>query len=195
MSPFVLLALLAYAASSGAAVTIAEADLQAFLVNASATLYPPIKSLSQQIWNLHEISLMEVQSSALVATHFESRGEQPRRKDAQNLTQDSRAASEGWKVTRDAYDQPTGLEIDWENRPAGSPATLPTIGVLAEYDSLVGVGHACGHNLIALNGILVSSLIRAAILHVCPTPPSGSPVFDMFSVQYPRGRSSHWNAG
>ncbi|KZV99310.1 hypothetical protein EXIGLDRAFT_725915 [Exidia glandulosa HHB12029] len=142
-----LLAVLVSSARAAAAVTIAEADLQAFLVNASATLYPPVKTLSQKIWNLHEISLMEVQSAALVASHFESR------------------ASEGWKVTRDAYNQPTGLEVDWENRPAGSPATLPTIGILAEYDALVGVGHACGHNLIALNGILVASLVRAAVLH------------------------------
>lgn len=33
----------------------------------------------------------------------------------------------------------------------------PTIGVLAEYDALPGIGHACGHNLIA------SSALGAAI--------------------------------
>jgi len=39
----------------------------------------------------------------------------------------------------------------------GRPRNGPTIGILAEYDALPGMGHACGHNLIA------SSALGAAI--------------------------------
>ncbi|MDP2900356.1 MAG: M20 family metallopeptidase [Candidatus Bathyarchaeota archaeon] len=39
----------------------------------------------------------------------------------------------------------------------GKPREGPTIGILAEYDALPGIGHACGHNLIA------SSALGAAI--------------------------------
>src|SRR5690606_22333972 len=29
----------------------------------------------------------------------------------------------------------------------------PTVAVLAEYDALAGIGHGCGHNLIAASGL------------------------------------------
>ncbi len=41
---------------------------------------------------------------------------------------------------------------------------MPTIGFLAEYDGLVGIGHACGHNHILLNGILAATLARDAVM-------------------------------
>ena len=39
---------------------------------------------------------------------------------------------------------PTAFEATLEGRAAG-----PTVAILAEYDALPGIGHACGHNLIA----------------------------------------------
>ncbi|MDQ0736239.1 M20 family metallopeptidase [Arthrobacter agilis] len=36
---------------------------------------------------------------------------------------------------------------------AGDAAAGPTIAVLAEYDALPGIGHACGHNVIAAAGL------------------------------------------
>lgn len=38
-----------------------------------------------------------------------------------------------------------------------------TIGVNSEMDALPGVGHACGHNLIAISGVAVACGIKAAI--------------------------------
>jgi amidohydrolase len=54
--------------------------------------------------------------------------------------------SEGLEVERHAY----GLETAFVAR-AGSAG--PTIAVLCEYDALPGIGHACGHNIIATAGL------------------------------------------
>lgn len=53
---------------------------------------------------------------------------------------------EGVTPTRHAYDLETAFDST-----AGS--TGPTIAVLCEYDALPGVGHACGHNIIATAGL------------------------------------------
>lgn len=39
-----------------------------------------------------------------------------------------------------------------------------TIGVNSEMDALPGVGHACGHNLIAISGVAVACAIKEAIV-------------------------------
>ncbi len=61
------------------------------------------------------------------------------------LTDELEAA--GLEVTRHAY----GLETAFEAR-AGS-GDGPTVVVCCEYDALPGVGHACGHNIIAAAGL------------------------------------------
>ena len=38
-----------------------------------------------------------------------------------------------------------------------------TIGVNSEMDALPGIGHACGHNLIAIAGIAVACALKAAL--------------------------------
>src|ERR1700727_425403 len=38
-----------------------------------------------------------------------------------------------------------------------------TIGINSEMDALPGIGHACGHNLIAIAGVLVAIAIKAAM--------------------------------
>jgi amidohydrolase len=53
---------------------------------------------------------------------------------------------EGLDVTRSAY----GLDTAFDAR-AGSEG--PTIVVCSEYDALPGIGHACGHNIIATAGL------------------------------------------
>ena len=39
-----------------------------------------------------------------------------------------------------------------------------TIGVNSEMDALPGVGHACGHNLIAIAGVAIACAIRDALV-------------------------------
>ncbi|MCB1684977.1 MAG: M20 family metallopeptidase [Pseudomonadales bacterium] len=53
-------------------------------------------------------------------------------------------AKQGIESNRNVYTLPTAFEADL---PEGNPG--PTVAVLAEYDALPGIGHACGHNLIA----------------------------------------------
>lgn len=49
----------------------------------------------------------------------------------------------GMTVERGAYTLETAFDARWPD------ATGPTVALLAEYDALPGIGHACGHNLIA----------------------------------------------
>ncbi|HEV7760581.1 MAG TPA: M20 family metallopeptidase [Acidimicrobiales bacterium] len=53
---------------------------------------------------------------------------------------------DGLTVTRGARDIPTAFE-------ARAGESGPTVAVLCEYDALPGVGHACGHNVIAAAGL------------------------------------------
>jgi amidohydrolase len=62
---------------------------------------------------------------------------------------------EGVEVTRSAY----GLDTAFDGR-AGTEG--PVIAVCSEYDALPGVGHACGHNIIATAG-LGAALAAAAL--------------------------------
>src|SRR6478736_3156534 len=62
---------------------------------------------------------------------------------------------EGLAVERHAY----GLDTAFSAR-AGSGG--PTVAVLLEYDALPGIGHACGHNIIAAAG-LGAGLAAAAL--------------------------------
>ncbi|MEX0683772.1 MAG: M20 family metallopeptidase [Dehalococcoidia bacterium] len=52
----------------------------------------------------------------------------------------------GFKVDRSAYGIETAVQGTWGEGPV-------TIAYLMEYDALPGIGHACGHNLIATAGL------------------------------------------
>jgi amidohydrolase len=53
----------------------------------------------------------------------------------------------GLEVTEGAYGQPTAFAAEF------GVDTGPLVAVLAEYDALPEIGHACGHNLIAVAGV------------------------------------------
>ena len=79
----------------------------------------------------------------------------------------------GFEVTRNykqdfAYHvEPTYMTTAWravyEHTVEGSNAAPRTLGVNSEMDALPGVGHACGHNLIAIAGVGVALAIKAAL--------------------------------
>lgn len=52
----------------------------------------------------------------------------------------------GYQVTRSAYGRPTAFEVL-----SGSGGRL--VNFNAEYDCLPGIGHACGHNVIATSSV------------------------------------------
>lgn len=61
----------------------------------------------------------------------------------------------GFNVTKQ-YILQTGWRAEWSRGSSGR-----TIGVNSEMDALPGIGHACGHNLIAMAGVAVSLAIKA----------------------------------
>lgn len=66
-------------------------------------------------------------------------------------------SSHGYQVRRKAYNLDTALEIEYSNGTDGR-----VVAFNAEYDALPGIGHACGHNLIATSSI-------AAFIATCET--------------------------
>ncbi|KAI0795524.1 aminoacylase 1-like protein 2 [Abortiporus biennis] len=65
--------------------------------------------------------------------------------------------NEGWEVTRHHHLQ-TAWVAKFHHGSGGR-----TIGVNSEMDALPGVGHACGHNLIAIAGVAVASALREVL--------------------------------
>ena len=69
-----------------------------------------------------------------------------------------KSTSLGMPVELGAHDTPTGF--------AGDVGTGPTVCIMSEYDALPGIGHACGHNVIAAAG-LGAALALAAVAGEC----------------------------
>jgi len=64
----------------------------------------------------------------------------------------------GWDVTRH-YHLDTAWVATFSHGNGGR-----VLGVNSEMDALPGVGHACGHNLIAIAGVAVSLAVKAALI-------------------------------
>lgn len=119
--------------------------LPQLLKDLSSTYFPILKNIALDVYDHPEVGLSEHHAHDLVVNHFTKEGI--------------------WDVTPHAYGLNTAWALAYEHRPAGTPsdAALPAIGFLAEYDALVGIGHACGHHLILLNGLLSATLARETI--------------------------------
>lgn len=120
--------------------TVAEAaDLAAVrqrVVAAIDEAAEDLVALSKFIHDNPEIAMQEVRASAACADFL---------------------AARGFEVTRGVAGVPTAFQA---TAAAGEGAH---IAYLAEYDALPGVGHGCGHNLIAIAGIGAGLGLRAAI--------------------------------
>lgn len=68
-----------------------------------------------------------------------------------------RLAAEGFEVNKGVAGLPTAFTAVHRG-----PVDGPTVAVLLEYDALPGIGHACGHNLIAAGG-LTAAVAAAAV--------------------------------
>lgn len=68
----------------------------------------------------------------------------------------------GFSVEKGISGLPTSFRATWEGTPGG-----PTIALLAEYDALPGIGHACGHNLIGTAAVGAALSLKAS----CPDLP------------------------
>lgn len=88
-----------------------------------------------------------------IHAHPEVRWEEHRTHDALTVYMKKK----GWAVTKH-YLLPTA----WEARSTYGTGG-PILGVNSEMDALPGIGHACGHNLIAIAGVAVALAVRAAL--------------------------------
>lgn len=66
--------------------------------------------------------------------------------------------AEGFEVERDVAGHRTGFDARYKSEKDG-----PTVVFYAEYDALVGIGHACGHNLFGATSSLAAVGLREVI--------------------------------
>ena len=93
-------------------------------------------SLSKEIHANPEIAMEEFRASAACAAYLEGQGF--------------------------AVEKPiAGLETAFQAVAGGRPG--PSVAFLSEYDALPGLGHGCGHNLIAIAGIGAGIGLKAAL--------------------------------
>ena len=99
-----------------------------------------LQKLSLKIWERPELGYEEHFAHSILSDFFEE---------------------QGFEVTRE-YTLPTAFRAAFGGEKAG-----PTVAVLCEYDALPGIGHGCGHNLIAVAGNIFLSFDSE------PAPPPG----------------------
>lgn len=67
-------------------------------------------------------------------------------------------ASKGWEIKKHYLGLDTAWRAEFTVGLGGR-----TLGVNSEMDALPGIGHACGHNLIAIAGVGVALAVRMAL--------------------------------
>ncbi|KAM8952986.1 xaa-Arg dipeptidase [Pelodytes ibericus] len=97
-------------------------------------------AVSQDIWSRPELAYKEHQAHDRLVDLFSSRV--------------------GWEV-HPHYKLDTAFRADWGLLGSGDPCIH--VGFLCEYDALPGLGHACGHNLIAEVGAAAGLGLRGAL--------------------------------
>jgi amidohydrolase len=104
------------------------------IVQAVDRLADDLESLSRRIHDTPELAYQEVKAAAWLAEFLDK---------------------QGFKVERGIAGVPTAFRGTIETGDG------PTIAILCEYDALPGVGHACGHNVIATAGAGAGAALAA----------------------------------
>lgn len=100
-----------------------------------------LHNLGTDIWRCPELAYEETQSHDRLVEFFRQ--------------------EEGWKVDPH-FKLQTAFRATWKS--GGSEhGDVVTVGFLCEYDALPGIGHACGHNLIAEVGAAAALGLKAAL--------------------------------
>ena len=104
-----------------------------------------LHSLSRDIWSRPELAGNETHAHDRLVRFFSQRD--------QSWTVESR------------YKLPTAFRASWGpvGGQGGDGGPGLNVGFLCEYDALPGIGHACGHNLIAEVGAAAAVGLRAAL--------------------------------
>ncbi|KAA8643333.1 hypothetical protein EYZ11_000875 [Aspergillus tanneri] len=107
-----------------------------------------LKTINNQIWSNPELAYEEYKAHDHICELFDG------------------LKTEGYQVRRSAYGLKTACEIEYTHGSGGRVVTFN-----AEYDALPGIGHACGHNLIATSSIAAFIATCEAIKAQCPDGP------------------------
>jgi len=99
-------------------------------------LTPTLKKIQAAIHQDPELSMHEHRAAARLCDFLEA---------------------EGFTVKRQVAGLPTAFRAD-----AGDAKARPRAGVMCEYDALPGVGHACGHSIIAAAGVGAGAALHRA---------------------------------
>ncbi|KAG0239227.1 hypothetical protein BGW41_007843 [Actinomortierella wolfii] len=99
-----------------------------------------LRSLSMKIHEEPEIAYEEYKAHGWLTAYLEQKG---------------------FKVERSAYGLETAFVASFGK--SKSDGGQVTVGICSEYDALPGIGHACGHNLIAISGVAAALGLQAVI--------------------------------
>jgi amidohydrolase len=113
------------------------AHVKAKVVAAVDRLADELEQLSHRIHDNPELAFKEEKAHAWLTAYLEKRGA---------------------RVERGVGGLPTAFRA---TIPGSGPG--PTIAILAEYDALPGIGHACGHNVIATAGTGAGAALATAL--------------------------------
>ncbi|MEN6543576.1 M20 family metallopeptidase [Parvibaculum sp.] len=101
-------------------------ELKRQVCDAIDAMAPALIEVSHSIHAKPELAFHEVEAAALLTRHLDSAG---------------------LPVTRGAFGLPTAFASSF------GPKGTPEVSILSEYDALPGIGHSCGHNIIATTGL------------------------------------------
>jgi len=102
-------------------------DLKGRVCEAVDRLEPRLRAVSKEIYENPELKFEEFRASKLLADEL---------------------SAAGFEVTLGVAGLETAISAEHPAKGEG-----PTVAIIGEYDALPGVGHACGHNLIAAAGL------------------------------------------
>jgi len=95
--------------------------------------------ISQSIWSNPELAFNEFHAHGLLTEFLEV---------------------SGFNVEK-SFKLPTAFSATYKSKNASEG---PNVAILCEYDALPGIGHACGHNLIAEVGIAAGLAVKEAMI-------------------------------
>ncbi|EJD41210.1 hypothetical protein AURDEDRAFT_69157 [Auricularia subglabra TFB-10046 SS5] len=116
---------------------VLNADVLKTIDDAISDLDPSLRELNLDIHDHPEIMWEEKHAHDVLTKYMESRG---------------------WAVTRHYLGFDTAWRAEWSHGTGGN-----VVGVNSEMDALPGIGHACGHNLIAIAGVAVAIAIKTSM--------------------------------
>jgi Xaa-Arg dipeptidase len=111
-----------------------------------------LDSISQQLWREPELSLKEYKSHKLLCDALEAEGFKVKRSTANLET--AFIAAYVWEKQSSSSSSASSSLTSNDNK-----STI-TLAFVSEYDALPEIGHACGHNLIAISGVAAALATR-----------------------------------